>query len=134
MSAPDILLTLEGMGLHISVRDGKLLAQPRSSLTHETRGLIRAHKAELVECLRRTHEPPAAPMSSLSMEALKRFELDPTLLRAVVTDTDSNPDAAIVVVAVRGVGVGEILVPRDKYDGISLLAMIERMSSNSTLH
>src|SRR5450755_1200016 len=99
MNAPDILLALEGMGLHLSVHEGKLRAQPRSSLTDETRGLIRAHKAELVERLQRTQEPPEAPISPPSQKALKRLELDPTLHRAVVTDTDSNPDAAIVAVA-----------------------------------
>ena len=45
---------------------------------------------------------------------------------------DSIPDTVIVTVASRGVGVGWILVPKDRFDGLAVLAMLER--HNQTFH
>jgi len=79
-----------------------------------------------------TQEPPEAPMSPPSQKALTMLELNPGLHHAVVTDTTSDPDAAVVAVAVRGVGIGEILVPRGKYDGLAVLAMLEAQIIDGT--
>ena len=56
----------------------------------------------------------------------------PTVRYAVVTDTDSDPDAVIVTLAVRGRASCELLIPRDRYDGVLLLDLIERHSG--TVH
>jgi len=134
MPALDLLRALEGVGLHLSTHGGALKVQPSSALTDETRELIRSHKTELIELLMRTQEPPEAPMSPQSLKAMKMLELDPTLHRAVVTDSVTDPDVAVVAVAVRGVGVGEILVPKDRFDGLAVLAMLERYAGNPAIH
>jgi hypothetical protein len=72
-------------------------------------------------------------VSPQSLKALKMLELDPTLRRAVVIDTDSIHAAAIVAVAVRGIGVGEVLISRNRYDGVALLALLEPVSSVSSV-
>lgn len=52
MAAPDILTILRGNGLTLTADGGNLLAGPKAALTDETRALIRAHKAALVELVK----------------------------------------------------------------------------------
>lgn len=51
---------------------------------------------------------------------------------AVLTDSESDPGAVIVVVAIRERATCELHIPRDKYDGLLLLDLIER--HGATLH
>ncbi len=133
MAPNDLLHALERAGLHLSARDGALTVSPKSALTDETRELIRAHKTELIELL--SHElPPPEEMSPQCRKALAMLESDPDLTRAVVTDTTSMPDTVILAVAVRGVGVGEIWISQDSYDGLAVLLMLERLTTNVTTH
>ena len=74
-----------------------------------------------------------ATLSDKPAECLLRLTRpEAPLHRAVITDTDSIPDTVIVTVAVRGVAVGWILVPKDRFDGLAVLAMLER--HNQTIH
>src|SRR3989442_1170691 len=91
MGATDLLVSLKSMGLDLRVHDGELLAQPRSSLTDETRALIRAHKSELIDLLART--PAETPTSPLSMRAKAMLDLNPTLLAEALTLTKSQARA-----------------------------------------
>lgn len=52
MAASDILALLRGKGLTLAADGGNLLAGPKAALTGETRALIRAHKAALVELVK----------------------------------------------------------------------------------
>ena len=52
MGAPDILTILRGKGLTLTADGGNLLASPKAALTDETRALIRAHKAALVDLVK----------------------------------------------------------------------------------
>jgi len=45
---------------------------------------------------------------------------------AVLTDTEADPEAVILALAIRGVGTCELRVPREKYDGFLLLDLIAR--------
>ena len=45
---------------------------------------------------------------------------------AVLTDRDSNPEVVIVALAIRGRASCELHIPRDKYDGVLLLDLIEK--------
>lgn len=53
---------------------------------------------------------------------------NPRLNRAVITDTTSDPRYAVVSVAVRGIGVGDLLIPKAKYDPFLFLSMLEQAS------
>jgi len=50
----------------------------------------------------------------------------PAMRYAVVTDTESDPDAVIVALAIRSRATCELLIPRNRYDGTLLLDLIER--------
>jgi hypothetical protein len=50
----------------------------------------------------------------------------PSARYAVVTDTDSDPDAVIVALAIRGRASCELLVPREKWDGVLFIDLLEK--------
>ena len=93
--------------------------------------VIRQHKAELLDELRASNNgacdalpDPAAEARRQRVQAVLRDS--PTVRYAVVTDTDADPDAVIVALAIRGRATCELLIPRDRYDGVLLLDLIER--------
>jgi hypothetical protein len=45
---------------------------------------------------------------------------------AVLTDTEADPEAVILALAIRGVGTCELRIPRAKYDGFLLLDLIAK--------
>lgn len=51
MDAPDVMRTLGGAGVHLTLEDGLLIAGPAGRLTDELRELIRGCKPMLVEFL-----------------------------------------------------------------------------------
>jgi hypothetical protein len=50
----------------------------------------------------------------------------PGIRYAVLTDTEADPEAVILVLAIRGVATSELRIPREKYDPFLLLELIER--------
>jgi hypothetical protein len=56
----------------------------------------------------------------------------PDIRYAVLTDTQADPDAVILALAIRGRATCELRIPREKYDPFLLLDLIER--HGGTLH
>ena len=63
---------------------------------------------------------------------LRMLRENPTITYAMVTDTSADPETVILVLAIRDKGACEILIPRDRYDGMLLLDLIER--HGATVH
>jgi hypothetical protein len=116
-------------------REGEAIrAAPRSALTDEARSLIRAHKAELLAALTLgscDHLLDAA-VEARRQRALEMLADHPTARYALVTDLESDPQAVIAALAIRGRATCELRIPRDKYDGLLLLDLIER--HGGTMH
>ena len=75
------------------------------------------------------HAPdPAA--EARRRKVLAMLAANPALRIAVVCDGDGDP--VPVAIAIRDKGACELLVPRDRYDGVLLLDLIERHSG--TVH
>jgi len=77
----------------------------------------------------------ADPIVDQAAEARRQRTLEvlsdnPGITYAVLCDGKGNP--VPVAVAIRGVGTCEVLVPRDRYDGLMLLDILER--HNGTVH
>ena len=99
--------------------------------------IIREHKNEIVNELRAANNGAYDPLRDAAAEARRQKVLvmlreSPTVRYAVVTDTQSDPDAVIVAFAIRGRATCELLIPRSRYDGALLLDLIERHSG--TVH
>lgn len=76
---------------------------------------------------------PANPAAEARRQrVLAMLAAQPEARYAVLTDSESDPVAVIVVLAIRGRATCELLMPRDKYDGLLLLDLIER--HGATLH
>jgi pyruvate/2-oxoacid:ferredoxin oxidoreductase alpha subunit len=71
-------------------------------------------------------------MEARRQRVLAMLRESPTARYAVVTDADSDPDAVIVALGIRGRATCELLIPSDRYDGVLLLDLIERHSG--TVH
>ena len=120
MGAPDILAHLHAAGVSLSRKGDKLIASPREAVTPEIVDLIRAHKPELLEALR---DPVA---EARRQRVLAKLEDNPEAPYAVVTDSEADPQAVILALAIRGRATCELRIPRDRYDPFLLLDLIER--------
>lgn len=132
MDAPDILDRLTAAGISLKpLPDGTLWATPRAALTDEMRVLIRQHRAELLQALS-TDPLPDPTAEARRQRVLEMLNRNPTAKYVVVTDTESDPEVVILVLAIRGRATCELRIPRDRYDGPLLLDLIER--HGATVH
>ena len=103
--------------------DGKLRAT--GNLSDAARALIRAHKPEILAELAAANDPadgdPA--VASRRARALALLDADPGRRIAVIAEAG---DPAHVAIAIRGVAVGELTVPADRYDAFALLALMQQ--------
>lgn len=77
------------------------------------------------------------PLSDTATEVrrqrvLEMLDRNPTALYALVTNTEADPEAVILALAIRGRATCELRIPKAKYDGVLLLNLIER--HGATLH
>lgn len=54
---PDILASLQAVGIRVTLRGDKLIATPKAAVTPEIVSLIRAHKPELMQALSGDQHP-----------------------------------------------------------------------------
>lgn len=51
---------------------------------------------------------------------------NPDTQRAIITDLDSDPDNAVLTIAIRDKYSFEMLIPKDRYDGFLMLEIIQK--------
>ena len=93
--------------------------------------ILRERKAELLDELRaangtayNTLPDPAA--KARRQRVLAMLAERPEIRYAVITDTEADPEAVLLTLAIRGQATCELAIPRAKYDGTLLLDLIER--------
>jgi len=126
MGAPDVLARIAAAGVKLSpLPDGRIWAEPSSSLTDELRALIRLHKAELRAALAvdPLPDPRAEARHSRVVQMLAEH---PSARYALITDEAAEPETVILALAIRGRATCELRIPRDRYDPFLLLHLIER--------
>jgi hypothetical protein len=64
-------------------------------------------------------------------EVLRMLIENPGITYAIVSDTELDPDAVIVTLAIRDKATCELRVPKAKYDGLALLQIIEQQASGT---
>lgn len=78
-----------------------------------------------------SHETDPLPDSAAEarrQRALAMLAENPTARYAVLTHDTGDPEAVILVLAIRGRATCELRIPRDRYDPFLLLDLIERHS------
>jgi hypothetical protein len=133
MGAPDVLAYLSAIGVQLSREGDSLIAEPRSALTDEARALIRAHKAELLASLAGTEGAlPDAAAEARRQRVIAMLAERPAIRHALVTDDadPAYPDCVVLGIGIRrgdgAIYTADMIVPRDRYDGIALLDLVER--------
>lgn len=64
--------------------------------------------------------------------AIDLLEQQPDTQRAVVADSEADPDHVILTVAIRNIATFELMVSRDKFDPFLLLSLIDTHGSQAT--
>jgi len=125
MRATALLSKLAGSGIRLSVERDRLRAEPRSALTEDTRALIKAHKDELIAALA-SDALPDPKAEARRQRVLVMLAERPNIRYAVLTDTEADPEAVILALAIRGRAMCELRIPRAKYDPFLLLDLIKK--------
>jgi hypothetical protein len=93
--------------------------------------ILRESKTELIGALRAVNDSvyedfpdPAEEARHHKVQAMLRES--PTIKYAVVTDDQADPDAVIVTLAIRGQATCELTIPRDRWDGVLFLELLEK--------
>ncbi len=130
-TAADILARVQAAGIRLEpLPDGRIKVAPRSRLTDELRSLIVEHKVELIAALEIRPDPAA---EARRQRVLAMLAERPDVRYAVLTDTEADPEAVLLTLAIRGRATCELAIPRAKYDGVLLLDLIEKHTSKATL-
>ena len=125
MGAPDLLHALRDQGLTVWAKGDRLLVAPKARITEETRRVIREHKAELLAVLASDALPdPGA--EARRQRVLAMLADHPTAKYAALTDTETDPESVLLTLAIRGEASCELRIPREKYDGLLVLDLIEK--------
>jgi hypothetical protein len=69
---------------------------------------------------------PSPAAETRRLRVLAMLAERPSIRYAVLTDTQADPEVVIVTLAIRNVGTCELRIPRQKYDGVLLLELVER--------
>lgn len=126
MGAPDVLARLAAEGIRLSpLPDGRLWVEPAELLTDELRGLIRAHRADLIAAI---DAGAVSARSAPDSWALDVLDAHPDAPYGAHVDTTTDP--VRVVVAIRGIALCEVLIPRERWDGVRFLELLEKLGGS----
>jgi hypothetical protein len=101
--------------------DGKLRAH--GPLTDELRATIREHKTAILAELAANDSVADPDVERRRNRALAILADEPERHIAIVAE---QGDPAHLTVAVRGVAVGDLEIPAERYDGFALLALMQQ--------
>ena len=118
MEAAEIIEYLKQRDLTVRLADDDSLElSPAEKITNELIERLRKHKPAIIEELKREQRRE---------KVVGMLANNPTIQRAFVTDTESDPDNVILTMAIRDAGTCEILIPQGKYDPFAVLEVIEK--------
>lgn len=116
MTAHDLIQQLRDYGFKVRANGQHVTVAPASELSPEFIAQIKQHKPEILVEL---------AAEARRQKAISMLDTDPALIRAVTVDDIGYPDELIMTIALRGIGVVDMLLPRS-YDRFALLALIEQ--------
>jgi hypothetical protein len=124
MTPAEIIQDVLIHGGKVAIDRGDLTLTAPQPLPADLLQELRAHKAELINYL---HMEAANSDSAerRRIEVLSMLAQEPSVTHAFVTDDDAKVDYVIVTVGIGGIGTCELRIPREKYDGLAVLKLIE---------
>ena len=128
-TATELIRSLAQQGVNLRVDGEQLIVQaPKGSVASET--------------MERLKEQKAAVMAELAAPSGVRFRRQEVL--QMMADDDrprshywktfdkAHPDFVILAFAIRGVGTGELSIPREKYDPFLLMEILDKHQAGGT--
>ena len=93
--------------------------------------IIRANKIDLISALRAANDGTYEELQDPAAESRRRKVLamlraSPTVKYAAITDDQADANAVIVTLAIRGRATCELNIPREKWDGVLFLELLEQ--------
>ncbi len=119
MEACEIIEYLREQNFTVKADGDYLKLSPPEKITEELIQRLRKHKPAIIAELKREER---------RTRVLAILVDNPATSRAIITDVDSDPDNAILTIAIRDVATFEMQIPKDKYDGFAILEMITKGS------
>ena len=74
-----------------------------------------------------------SPVDERTSKVVAKLEADPGLIYTMQTHDEVEPDSVILTLAIRGKGACELRIPKSRYDGFSLLELIEKHTTREVL-
>ena len=112
---------LEKLGYVVNLKRGESVTakRKRHAATGDLGGAMQSFRA-MASAI------PLPPMiEARRQRVLAMLAENPGTRLALVTDTQAEPESVIVTVGVRDKGTADLRIPRERYDGLKVLALIE---------
>ena len=118
LSGTEILKMLRDKNIEVTlISDDTINLYPYDDLSRDQIEFLRKNKPKLI------HELKREKRFDRVWEMLKE---QPESKRAVLTDLSTNRDNAILTIAIRDQYILEMLIPKVKYDGFTVLEIIQK--------
>lgn len=114
---------------------GTIKARGEQAAVERWLPVIRENKPGILVALEQTQDDPPLPdpvAEARLQRVIAMLDARPGIRYAVLANTEVDPGVVIITLAIRGKAACELHVPRDKYDGVLLLDLIER--HGATVH
>jgi hypothetical protein len=132
MNVADILEVLRAHEAQVQVENGNLIiTREAGPLPDDLLAEMRAHKAELLDVLRveDCEEPiPDPAMEARRQKVLAMLAQNPQIKRAIISDTEADPENVIVTIGLREQATAELVIPKASYDAFLILKLMEAQS------
>jgi hypothetical protein len=119
-----------------TVNDGKVAGIAKVA-THQEVKAANPDPVEVACSPQATHAETLEQQPNSSAARIKmvadQIESDHGLRYAMETHDNAEPDVVILTLAIRGKGACELRIPKSRYDGIALLELIEKHTTQETL-
>lgn len=132
MNVTDILEALRAHEAQVQVDGGELVITSNAGpLPDDVLAQMRAHKAELLDALttQDCDEPFLDPaMEQRRQRVLAMLAQNPRIKRAIIADSEADPENVIVTIGLRSKAKAELLIQKARYDPFLILKLIEAQS------
>ena len=123
MEARNLIDELRDGGAEIHIADGGYI-EVTGDLTDDQREAIRAYKPELLGILGREHRRQQVLQMMAEDDQPRKYYW--------LTDDKAHADFVILAFAIRGVGTGELSIPKEKYDPFLLMEILDKHQAGGT--
>jgi hypothetical protein len=104
--------------------DGRSLdIAPAERLDDQISNIIKVHKLEMINLIKADQR---------SRCVLQMLDENSQLKRAVIDDCESDPFNVILTIGLRNAGTFEMLVPKEKFDGMAILLVLDSLDFEIT--